>query len=198
MTAPLSEAELDAMEEPHGLGLAEQLLFLFEEEGLPLPPLPELLIPQLVVVRPWLFGSREDVSGAYDIEGLVREAIEDEPTDYVLFGQDGHGVNSVAMHYHLVSGPLALFVQVPWGGVYMDKAERNAAVAGAFADIGRLIEAVRRAEDRLAARNERLIVVASEWHGQRHAFVRPGEAPEWRRGPASLIAARTALEGLAL
>jgi hypothetical protein len=188
-TAP-SDAELDAMDEPHGLALAEQLLFLFEEEGLPLPPLPEHLIPHLAVVRPWLFGSREDTPGAYDVEWLVREAIEGDPPEYVLFGHDGHGVNSVAMHYHLVSGHLALFVQIPWGGIYMDKAERNAAVAAAFAGAGRLIEAVQRAESGLATRGERLVVVASDVHGQRHAFVRRGEVPRWQRSGAAMLAAR--------
>ncbi len=191
--APLSDAELDALDEPRGLALAEQLLFLFEEEGLPLPPLPEHLIPELVVVRPWLFGSREDTPGAYDLEWFVREAVEGEPPPYVLLGQDGHGVNSTAMHYYLVSGRLALFVQIPWGGAYMDKVERNAAVAVAFAGSARLVEAVRRAEERLAARDERLIVVASELFGQRHALLRGGEEPRWQRSPAALVAARRIL-----
>ncbi len=188
-----TDAELDGMAEPRGLALAEQLLFLFEDEGLPLPPLPESLIPQLVIVRPWMFGSREDTPGAYDLNWFVREAVEQEPAEYVLFGQDGHGVNSLAMHYYLVSGRLAVFVQVPWGGAYMDKQASNAAVAAALVGVERLIEAARAAEQGLVDRNERLVVVASDLHGHRHALVRAGAAPGWQRSGDALTAARRAL-----
>lgn len=40
--------------------------------------------------------------------------------DYLLMGFDGHGLASRAMHYYLVQGPLALFLQLSWGHAFED------------------------------------------------------------------------------
>jgi hypothetical protein len=41
-------------------------------------------------------------------------------------------VNSYGLNYHLVYGPLALFTQNLWGGVYTDRTESHARVAATF------------------------------------------------------------------
>ena len=189
-----TDDELDTMPEPTGLELAEQLMVLFEHEGLPLPPLPEAMLDDLVLIRPWLVGTREGTPGPYALDWFVRDAVKDEPPAYLLLGHDGHGVNSVAMHYYLVTGRLALFLQISWGGAYMDKAGRNAAVAAGFAAASRLIEAARRAEPELVRSDRRLVVVASDLHGHRHALLRAGEAPDWRPSGDALAAAVASLQ----
>jgi hypothetical protein len=71
-------------------------------------------------------------------------------------------VNSYAIHVFVVHGPLALFLQVAWGGVYMDPNEAGRRMADIFAGAGQLIAAMRAANvrDRLEP-GKRLFVIAS-------------------------------------
>jgi hypothetical protein len=46
--------------------------------------------------------------------------------DYVVAGHAGHGTNSYAISDFLVYRPLAVFLQLPWGGVCMGDARREA------------------------------------------------------------------------
>ena len=50
----------------------------------------------------------------------------------------GHGFNSWAFTYLLGFGPLALGVQIPWGGVYEDPQERAEGVARRFEQIAKM------------------------------------------------------------
>ena len=79
------------------------------------------------------------------------EAVKQDIEDYVLLAHAGHGVNSYAIHVFVVHGPLALFLQVPWGGVYMDPKKSARRLADVFDCAGQLITAVREADttDRL-------------------------------------------------
>ena len=57
------------------------------------------------------------------VEKFIEEALSNPDREYVAVGHAGHGINSYAMHYFLVYGPVALFAQLPWGGAYMDSTE---------------------------------------------------------------------------
>jgi hypothetical protein len=49
----------------------------------------------------------------YAVGSFVEQALERRCAEYVAVGHAGHGVNSYAMHYFLVYGPLRPFVQAP-------------------------------------------------------------------------------------
>src|SRR5437870_3386527 len=92
---------------------------LFTGAGLPLPPIPMELAKQLHPPKEWVFGTRFDTPSPYAMDWYVREYLENGVSeDYLIFGHDGHGLNSYAMHYYLVRGPLAIFDQLAWGGIY--------------------------------------------------------------------------------
>lgn len=143
----IDEAALDALARepadpgrPVGDAALAQMLLLFEGWGLAFPPVPGDLAPALRVLGPGLLGTREGVPSPYDLGWFLADLASD-PSDYLVVGHAGHGVNSWAMHYYLVHGPLALLLQVPWGGAYMDSEAATAAVGAAFADARELLAA---------------------------------------------------------
>lgn len=121
-------------------GAAETLAWRMRQTDLPPPPLPEALAKRLDELAPWVFATRPLPARPYDIGVFVREALETPPADYAVFAHDGHGMNSVALHLFLVRGGLAVFLQIPWGGAFMDGEETDLAVREAFAAVGRVSE----------------------------------------------------------
>ncbi len=106
---------------PANLSPSDQARASFANEGLRFPPVPEPLSEQLQAVNEHLFATTELPSTAYGLDLFINQVIANEaPKDYVVIGFDGHGINSWAAHYYLVQGPLALFVQLHWGGAYTD------------------------------------------------------------------------------
>ncbi len=64
----------------------------------------------------------------YMFDRYLHDALADQSPDYVAFSHAGHGVNSYALNYHLVDGPLVLVVQAPYGGVYMSDEDARKAI----------------------------------------------------------------------
>jgi len=93
---------------------------LFKKEGLSCPHVPPHLASSLQADGT-VFSTRPLPSSPYDIEHFLME-IEAEPglPDYAVVGFAGHGTNSWAMHHYVVDKGLALFIQLPWGGAYLD------------------------------------------------------------------------------
>jgi hypothetical protein len=142
----------------------------FRDMGLAFPHIPEESGDGLAQLSEWVFATRTDAPGPYDIDWFVTEACTRSELGYLLIGQDGHGINSYAMHYYLVLRPLALFVQSGWGGVYMDPAESARDIESRFRLARRLVDAAHVAAT--AGRfgpHERLIVVESDFFGGRWA-----------------------------
>lgn len=144
---------------------------LFQEEGLPFPPAPAALASQLQTAGDHVFATRKIDVTPYGIESFRNEASSDPALqDYVLVGFDGYGVNSWAVHYYLVEGPLALFVQLPWGGAYVDADQARERIARVFTWAARLQERVGEARERaLIPPGWRLLAVVS-------TFAHPGFA----------------------
>jgi hypothetical protein len=143
---------------------------IFAREDLPFPPLPPAMAPALMKCTDNVFATRKLEQTPYLLEHFRSEVRREAVADYALVGFDGHGVNSWAVHYYLVDGALALFMQLAWGGAYMDPAEAREAIATAFAWAERLQERIRQASTQgLIPAGWRLLVVASE-------FAQPGWA----------------------
>jgi hypothetical protein len=66
-----------------------------------------------------------------------------EPTpDQIALSHAGHGINSYALNFRLVLGPLALLVQQSWGGVYGDSAAEVQAWGDLVRRVSSLIESL--------------------------------------------------------
>lgn len=178
----------------------EQAREHFRHSGLAFPYVPEELGAQFTRQSDWVFGTRADAPAPYDIDSFVDEACTEPELGYLLVGQDGHGINSYAMHYYLVRGPLALFVQSGWGGAYMDAEESARAIEARFGLARQLADAVDAVSK--AGRfepNERLIVSESDFYGGRWARVRVPVADvaavAWNQADEAMKAALAALPG---
>jgi hypothetical protein len=104
----------------------EDLVATFMSAGVPVPPIPSLLKPHLVRREEWFWSTRDvDRAELYDPRLIEQEATSPVP-DYVAIAHIGHGANSDFVTYQAVFGPVALFAQTGWGGVYMDNAVQTA------------------------------------------------------------------------
>jgi len=170
---------------------------LFIEHQLPPPPVPAGLAGALRRLGPWTFGTCERDSEMYNLPRFVAEALAPAAADYLLIGHDGHGVNSWALHYYLVLGPLAVFLQTLWGGVYTDNVEASGRIGGRFGLLEDLLAALDEARrfQRLPA-GRRLVVVESDLHRSRWGWAGPEGATSWDETPHALMMATEALKQL--
>ncbi|MFI5909738.1 hypothetical protein [Dactylosporangium sp. NPDC051541] len=124
----------------HGSPYAE-MTAAFTSSRLPVPPIPEPLRPRLRTVRDWCWSTRDiDAFAMYMFErDFLSAVLTGDTPDYVAVSHAGHGVNSYAVNYHLVCGPLAVFMQVGWGGIYTD----NHAAAQRLGEYWQRCEALR-------------------------------------------------------
>jgi hypothetical protein len=153
----------------------------FTAAGLPVPPIPAGLGPALIRRDEWLWATREvDRLEMYIFGRYPGEILKAPVADYLAISHAGHGVNSYSINYHLVWGPLALFTQIAWGGVYMDNAEAVAEMTAQFAGIAALLPL---AEARAATWDgtRRLLVLQSTFRfAAACQWFRPGDASSMR------------------
>ena len=165
------------------------------------PKLPAELAEQLRERGNGIFSTRELSTGPYAMEVHVSEWLQAaNPIDYAVLAIDGHGFNSWAFHYFLVSGPLALFIQLPWAGAYTDKeaalAEIEEVMKWAQPLLARLHEL--QSQGRLDAR-QKLAVIVTAFSESRWAWVRDHEAVEetqWQRADGMLVRVNEELDAL--
>lgn len=106
---------------------------LFDGERLPFPPVPALLAASLQPQGPGWFATRPVDSSPYDLDHFLAELeTPPGPPDYAVVGFDGHGSNSWAAHFYLVGQRIALFIQLPWGGAYLEPEQARANIADLF------------------------------------------------------------------
>jgi pSer/pThr/pTyr-binding forkhead associated (FHA) protein len=130
------------------LPVVEDARRAFAHARLPLPPIPEPLAGRLAKREDWHYSTRADLAYLYHVHfQLLGELAGGPVEDYVHFGHSGHGVNSYAMTYCLVSGALAIFLNLPLGGVYMDEEASTRYVADCFLAAHQLVRVVERAPD---------------------------------------------------
>lgn len=162
----------------------------FRDEGLSPPALPTSLAEVLHERAPGIYATSELTVPPYTLEAYVSALLRaTHPNDYAVLAIDGHGAQSWAFHYYLVSGPLALFVQLPWGGAYSD-------AAAARAEIERVLAWAQPLPQRLAqlkqqgrlAPEQKLLVVLTRFSQPRWAWVHlPEEAEIAWQSPAQML-----------
>lgn len=127
----------------------------------------------------WCFSTKPVTVSPYCFDDYVREGTKSDAQDYMLLSHAGHGANSHAWHYYLVSGQLRLFLQLGWGGAYMNPDETTRAANECFGLVSQLFTNVQ--ESRNAGRlrpEDRLIIAGSEFYGSYWILGR-----KRRRGP---------------
>lgn len=174
---------------------------IFSRNGLDFPDIPERFLADFRALDDASWGTSPHEYSLYNVDDFVREVALDETPDYCLIGFAGHGVNSWAVHYYLVDGPLAVFLQVPWGGAYMDAARAATDFKEALAQTVRLRAGIGAAAVRVPP-GWRLLVVASGFSPAAGCgWVRPPDAGapgHWRRtGDRPLTAALEAVDAVA-
>jgi len=168
----------------------------FAKANLPFPPIPPDLQPRLEALDDFLFGTRHDGPRPYSLQWYVDELVAGSSVaPYVLTGHDGRGMNSWAIHYLLVHGPLGVFDQIPWGGAYSDDVAAVQLMKVHWTQITDLLGAVEAAAARgLLAADERYIVVCSDFFGSRWWRGRLGDEPAWRRGRSLEVLVEAAID----
>jgi hypothetical protein len=173
-------SDVTAMQPP-----LEKARSLFAAEELPFPPVPAELASALREVRSNVYSTRPVKIPPYTLGAYSFEVQEERVPSYALIGFDGHGVNSWAVHYYLVDDALALFIQLPWGGAYVEPDEARRAIGVAFSWAEKLQAETRRARrEGLIPQGWRLLVVGSRFEEPGWAWVPsppPGpDAIAWR------------------
>lgn len=156
---------------------------LLQDAGLAFPTIPDELAVKLEERGEWLFSTRTLTMSPYNLQYYVDESdrlnrvrpIDQfavlEPGDdewvpgegYAVLCHSGHGVNSYAIQYYLVYGPLRMFLHLGWGGIYMDAETEAAKIAGCFSLADQIVPAVTTA--RPFRTNARLMIVGSDFYG---------------------------------
>lgn len=155
-----------AAERPPGAGYDDLVATLIKAQ-LALPPVPVPFQPDLKRRDEWVWSTRPiDPMDMYLFRRYVDEALASPVDDYLAISHAGHGVNSYGLNYHLVYGPLALFTQNGWGGVYTDPVESQARVAATFRLAADLIASSKshRSADHERSRVQ-LVVAFSDFRG---------------------------------
>lgn len=137
----------------------------FEAEQLRFPPVPHHLAALLRQEGTAVFATRPLQETPYDLAHYLAEFEADlELSAYAIVGFDGHGTNSWAAHYYLVNDGLALFIQLPWGGAYLDPEPAREEIADLFDWAALLQSKMALASGRqLVPKNRRLEVAASRF-----------------------------------
>lgn len=135
----------------------------FSGAGLPVPPVPMHLGAGILEVSPWVWTTEREPISPYDHLIDLHAAVVGRG-DVLTVAHAGHGRQSWAIHYVLTNGPLAIVLQVPWGGMRDD---------GAVDRLGRLFDGVRAALAALADASatgrlgeRRYVAGWSGWHGE--------------------------------
>ena len=164
----------------------EKARHLFREAGLTFPTIPGELAAKLKERGNWLFSTRELKMSPYDLDYYVEEA-DGAVGDYAVLCHSGHGVNSYAIQYYLVYGPLHLFLLLGWGGVYMDADAAASQIRECFSLADEIVPAATTVGK--LGTGERLTIVGSDFYGS--YFSAPGQGrskvTEEPNGPAALL-----------
>ncbi|XVQ08982.1 hypothetical protein ACQP1W_41580 [Spirillospora sp. CA-255316] len=149
-------------------GGIDEMRRVFREAGLGTPPVPEEMGSLVEKRERWAFATRDiDPMGMYMFLDHILEVLSGPVEDYMAVSHAGHGVNSYAVNYHLVMGPVAVFAQTGWGGVYMDAKKSAADVRTMLSRCGELLDALQELNEAQPRRryDGRLLVAQSTFRG---------------------------------
>lgn len=125
------------------LRLPEGFAGMLEDNGLPLPPLPQEAINELEQTGEWFFATDgrtplagiaglylEDLDAVFDGAGTAQSP-GGSPVRYLGFGLVGGGFQSRQFRYLLDAGRLRLGLSLPWDGAWSDPETERASLEAA-------------------------------------------------------------------
>lgn len=171
-----------------------------EAAELPLPPGPGSG-KDLLRIGDNLFATWQPQVSAYDFDAFMAEAWAKAADGDWLFGVDGHGTQSWAVHWMRRRGQLLLGIQVRVGGAFAPGAVERDAVVGAWGLAKRFDAALARAAkaQHLPA-GKVLVVLDTDLAEGRYAWLTPGddwETAGWNEDAMAGFSALMELEDLA-
>lgn len=112
-------------------------VFMHQELGLPMAPLPSAFLDALDRRDEWVFSTRASVDDLSQLSGLVEEAADGKAPPYLAMGH----VRGTSPSYVFVCvlPKVAIFFQHPHGGPGQDAAATGAAIADALGVVGRML-----------------------------------------------------------
>lgn len=159
---------------------------LFQEAGLAFPTIPDGLAARLKEQGKWLFSTRAIQMSPYNLQHYVHEVDGTHMDDYAVLSHSGHGMNSYAIQYYLVFGPLRMFLHLGWGGAYMDADVDAAKIRECFSLADQIVPATMP----VGKVSDRLTIVGSDFYGSYWAT--PSQSlqkkPRGSKGPAEVLA----------
>ena len=155
---------------------------LFRKAGLPFPTIPKQLSGHMKERGTWCFATRELRVSPYNLQHYVEEG-RCALGDYAVLCHSGHGVNSYAIQYYLVYGPLRMFLHLGWGGIYMDADAATSKIRDCFSLADEIVPAAASMGKLMAG--DRLTIVASDFYGSywceprqnRHQIIQSSNTP---------------------
>lgn len=168
----------------------------FAEEGLPFPPAPVTTPGQWRQIGNHTFATRTLSHPLYDLDRYFAAAQNATEPDYAALGFDGHGINSWACHFYLLTASAAIFLQCRWGNALADANRERERIDGVFGLTGLLIASLTKARSagRLGS-GQRLLVRFSDFSGAGWGWA--GQPDTWREdGDFTLLGALEAVESL--
>jgi hypothetical protein len=97
--------------------VVEELRAWLEDGGFPALPLPRRFHADLQKKGGCFYSTLGDGPVPYNFDECVA-AVRAGAPDHLVVAHQGHGINSYAFSYHLVTGQVRLLLQLSWGGVY--------------------------------------------------------------------------------
>lgn len=162
----------------------EKARHLFQEAGLAIPNVPDQLAAGLKEQGKWLFSTRSLRMSPYNLDHYVQGRNQ---APYVVLAHSGHGANSYAFQYYLVSGPLRLFLHLGWGGVYADAEADGSKVRECFSLADKIVP-MAMTSGKLEP-GEWLTIVGSDFYGS--YWTAPGQSRQKERrgdrGPSDVL-----------
>jgi hypothetical protein len=137
---------------------------LFQSAGLGFPMLPDELAVKLKERDRWVYSTRPVRMWAYELDAYVSAAQGKRIRDYALLSHSGHGINSYAIQYYLVHGPLRMFLHLGWGGVYGDQKEEAAKIRACFLKADQVVQTMAQGAAGFHT-GEHLMIVGSDFYG---------------------------------
>ena len=133
-------------------------------DELPTPPVPKDFANDVQWVTPSLVASARLPADPWNINLWLTALEQFAIKDMMVYGVDGYGVNSHALHYYLVRPSLAVFLQFPWGGVYQ-KPVSDDEVSEMLEQISALDCLIDEHHQSLLSQGDKLVVVNSVFAG---------------------------------
>jgi hypothetical protein len=141
----------------------EEVKILFQKAGLGFPTIPDELAARLKKRDELLFSTREIQLPPYIIRYYVREIDSIHVEDYASLCYCDNGLNSSALQYYLVYGPLQMFLHMGFGGFYMNNKAAAAHIKKCFMLADEITRAVQ-SDGKLRALG-RLKIVGTDFYG---------------------------------